>query len=108
MCTEIRRCRRVGSVALLQGQMKRGSKEWLEQIVGGFGGQGEVEGSALALDAGGPDAAAMLIDDAATDGKPQARSAHGTRVRGITLLEAIEDVLELVCGDTAALVADLD
>src|SRR6266851_3204119 len=103
MCMEIRSGGRVGSVALYRGVMR-----WLEQIVGGLGGQGEVDGCALVLDAGGPDTSAVLIDDAATNGKPQARSAHGTRVRSVALLEAIEDVLEFIRGYAAALVADLD
>src|SRR6266567_7059589 len=103
MCRKIRGGGRVGSVALYGAVMR-----WLKQIVSGLGGQSEVEGCALALDAGGPDTSAMLIDDAATDGKPETGSTHGARVRRVALPEAIEDVLELVCGNTAALVADLD
>src|ERR1700733_2315883 len=83
-------------------------REVLKQVVGRFGGQSEVERRALAFDTGGPDASAMLIDDAATDGKPQPRSAHGTGVRRIALPEAIEDVFELIGGNAAALVLHLD
>ncbi len=67
-----------------------------------------MEGGALAGGAGGPDAASVLGDDAATDGEAEAGAAHGAGVGGVALLEAVEDVLELVCGDAAALVADFD
>ena len=40
----------------------------LTEIVAGFGGQGEVEGGSLIENAGGPDAASVLLDNAATDG----------------------------------------
>ncbi len=67
-----------------------------------------MEGGALAGGAGGPDAAAVLVDDAATDGEAEAGAAQGAGVGGVALLEAVEDVFELVGGDAAALVADLD
>ena len=67
-----------------------------------------MEGGALAGGAGGPDAASVVGDDAATDGKAQAGAAEGAGVGGVALAEAIEDVLELVFGDAAALIADLD
>ena len=63
---------------------------------------------ALAFNAGGPDAAAVLVDDAATDREAEASAAQVARVRGVALLEAVEDVLELICGDASSLVADLD
>ena len=78
------------------------------EVAAGFGGQGEVEGGAFAGGAGGPDAAAVLGDDAAADGEAEAGAAHGAGVGGVALLEAVEDVFELVGGDAAALVADLD
>src|SRR5947208_13447084 len=90
MCKQIRAGRCIGSVAL-----EHWRRSGLKQIVGRLGRQSEVERRALALDAGGPDASAMLIDDAAADGKPKARAAHRARVRRIALLEPIEDVLEL-------------
>src|SRR5271154_6214658 len=67
-----------------------------------------MEGCALAGGAGGPDAAAVLGDDAAADGEAEAGAAHGAGVGGVDLVEALEDALELVGGDAAALIADLD
>ena len=69
-----------------------------------MGGQREVEGGALARRTGGPDAAPVLRDDAPADGKPEPGAAHGAGVRRVHLLEALEDVLELVGGYAAALV----
>ena len=80
----------------------------LEEVGGGAGGQGEVEGGALAEGAGGPDAASVLGDDGAADGEAEAGAAHGAGVGGVDLVEALEDGFEFVFGDAAALVADLD
>ena len=77
-------------------------------MAAGLGGQGEVEGGAFAEGAGGPDAAAVLGDDGAADGEAEAGAAHGAGVGGVDLLEALEDGFELVFGDAAALIADLD
>jgi hypothetical protein len=52
----------------------------LAEVAAGFGGEGEVDGGALAGGAGGPDAAAVLVDDAAADGEAEAGSAHGAGV----------------------------
>ena len=68
----------------------------LAQVVAGFCWQGEVEGRSLIEDAGRPDSASMLLDDAATDGQTEASSAECAGVRGIALLEALEDMFELV------------
>ena len=67
-----------------------------------------MEGRSLALYAGGPDTPAMLVDDAATDRQPQPGSSKGARIRGVALLKAVEDVLELIGGNASALVAYLD
>jgi len=67
-----------------------------------------VERCAFAECAGGPDVAAVLGDDAAADGQAEAGAAHDAGVGGVDLLEAFEDLLELVGGDAAALVLDLD
>lgn len=67
-----------------------------------------MEGGALAEGAGGPDAASVLVDDGAADGEAEAGAAHGAGVGGVDLVEALEDAFELVGGDAAALVADLD
>ncbi len=67
-----------------------------------------MDDGALAGGAGGPDAASVLGDDAAADGEAEAGAAHGAGVGGVALLEAVEDVFELVGGDSAALVFDFD
>jgi len=67
-----------------------------------------VEGGALAGGAGGPDAASVVGDDAATDGEAEAGAAERAGVGGVALAEAVEDVLELVFGDAAALIADFN
>ena len=56
--------------------------------------------------AGGPDATAVLGDNAAADGEAETGAAHGARVGRVDLLETFEDVFELVGGDAAALVGD--
>ena len=81
---------------------------WLAEFDAGLGGQGEVEGGAVAGLAGGPDAAAVLVDDGAADGEAEAGAAHGAGVGGVDLLEALEDVFELVFGDAATEVLDFD
>src|SRR5208337_4847457 len=70
------------------------------------GGQGEQEAAALAGRAFGPDAAAVLLDDAAAEGQAQAGAAHGAGVGSVSLLEAVEDMFQFLCGDAAALVLD--
>ena len=67
-----------------------------------------MEGGALVGGAGGPDASAVLIDDAAADGEAQAGAAEGAGVGGVALLEALEDVFEFVGGDALTLVAYFD
>ena len=67
-----------------------------------------MEGGALVGGAGGPDAASVVCDDAATDGEAEAGAALGSGVRGVALVEAVEDVFDFVGGDAWALVADFD
>ena len=67
-----------------------------------------MEAGALARGAGGPDAAAVLADDAAADGEAEAGASHEAGVGGVDLLEALEDVLELVVRDAAAVVGDFE
>ena len=50
----------------------------------------------------------MLGDDGAADGEAEAGAAHGAGVGRVDLVEAFEDAFELVFGDAAALVADLE
>ena len=50
----------------------------------------------------------MLLDDAAADGESEAGAALLAGVGGFDLLEAIEDGVELVGGDAAAFVGDLE
>ena len=57
-----------------------------------------MERGALAGRAGSPDAAAVLGNDAAADGEAEAGASHDAGVRGVDLLETLEDVFELVRG----------
>src|SRR5947209_7842789 len=57
---------------------------------------------------GCPDAPSVLLHDGAADGKAEASASHGAGVGGVDLVEALEDGFELVLGDAAALIADLD
>ncbi len=50
----------------------------------------------------------MLLDDAAADGEAEAGAALLASVGGLDLLEAVEDGVELVGGDAAAFVDDLE
>ena len=50
----------------------------------------------------------MLLDDAAADGEAEAGAALLAGVGGLDLLEAVEDGVELVGGDAAAFVDDLE
>ena len=78
--------------------------------VGGAGGAGkhDVERGAEAEVALCPDGAAVLLDDAAADGETEAGAALLAGVGGLDLLEAVEDGVELVGGDAAAFVDDLE
>ena len=67
-----------------------------------------MEGGALVGSAGGPDAASVVVDDAATYREAETGAALGSGVGGVALVEAVEDVLDLVSGDAGALVADFD
>src|SRR5262245_29957196 len=53
-----------------------------------------------------PDAPAVALDDAARDGQAQARAADLARVRGLDLLELVEDALAIFGGDADAVVPD--
>ena len=52
------------------------SEVLLAQVGAGFRWQSEVEDGALVGGAGGPDASAMLVDDATTDCESEACAAH--------------------------------
>ena len=54
----------------------------------------------------GPDGAVVLRDDGAADGKAETGAAFLAGVGGLDLAEAVEDAVELVDGDAAALVGD--
>src|ERR1039457_3462416 len=73
---------------------------------GNRGGHSKQEAAALAGRAFGPDAAAVLLDDAAAEGQAQAGAAESAGVGGVTLLEAVEDAIELLGRDALALVLD--
>ena len=70
------------------------------------GGEGEEESAALANGAFGPDASAMLLDDAAAEGEAEAGAAESARIGGVSLLETLEDVLKFFGGDAASLIFD--
>ena len=73
----------------------------------GRGRERELKEAALAEGAFRPDAAAMLLDDAAAEGKAEAGASERAGVRGVALLEALEDPLQFFLGDAAALILDL-
>ena len=54
----------------------------------------------------GPDAAAVLLDDAAAEREAEAGAAEGAGVGGVALLEALEDAFQFFRGDAAALILD--
>ncbi len=68
--------------------------------------QHDVEGSAGTEVALRPDGSGVLLNDGSADGKAETGAALLASVGGLNLLETIEDVVELVSGDTAALVGD--
>src|ERR1700734_3449536 len=80
----------------------------LAQIHSRFRRQNEVERSPLALFARRPDAPTMLANDALTDCQPQPCPTRRARVRGIPLLEAVENMLQLIGRNAPALIANLD
>ncbi len=51
---------------------------------------------------------AMLLHDAAADRESESGAAHGARVRCVDLLEALEDLLQLVCRNAATVIFNLD
>jgi len=68
--------------------------------------QSEEELASLVNGAFDPDTSAMLLDDAAAEREAEAGATERARVRGVTLLEALEDVLEFFWRDAASLVFD--
>ncbi len=78
--------------------------------IGGSGGarKHDVEGCSGAKVALRPDGSTVLLDDASADSKAEARAALLPGVGSLDLMEAIEDGIELVGGDAAALVGDLE
>jgi len=71
-------------------------------------GQDDGEGAALTELTLHPNAALVLFHNAFADGEAQTCPSPLARVRGIHLLELIEDVVEFVGGDAAPLVLDGD
>ena len=71
----------------------------------GFG-EGELEAAALTGRAFSPDAAAVLLDNAAAKGQAEAGASECAGVGGVALLEAIEYILQFLLVDAAALVLD--
>src|SRR6266849_3638964 len=72
------------------------------------GVEGDVKCTPEAERALGPDAPAVLLDDALADRQTQASATFDPRIRRVHLLKPIEDDLELVGGDAAALVGDAE
>src|SRR5947208_10830950 len=71
---------------------------WLLLLRAGAG-QCEEEAAAAALCAFDPDAAAVLLDDAAAECKAEACAAEGASVACVALVEALEDCFHLLRGD---------
>src|SRR5579872_3648808 len=86
----------------------RNGVESLAEMAAGSCWQREVEGRSLAERARCPDMAAMLLHDAAADGESEPGAAHGAGIGCVDLFETIEDLLQLVRGDAAALVLDFN
>ena len=75
----------------------------LTRLMRGEGDEERGAGAAALLLVGFcPDAAVVLVDDDAADGETEAGAALLAGVRGLDLLEAIEDGIELVDGNAAA------
>ena len=72
------------------------------------GREGELEFAALAGGAFGPDAATMLLNDAAAESQAEAGAAEIARVGGIALLESIKDLFEFLGRDAAAPILDAE
>jgi len=53
-----------------------------------------------------PDAAVVLLDDAAAEGEAEARAAESARIGCVALLETVEDVLEFFARDSLPLIFD--
>ena len=66
------------------------------------GGQGELKSCAASGAAGGPQAAAMRLDDGATDGQPHT----GPVILGRK--ECLEDLLRLLRGESRSGITDRD
>src|ERR1700678_3575357 len=88
--------------------LKNRDKVWFFRSLLDAGGhvrrQREMKPAAFAWRAFGPDAAAVLLNDAAAEGEAKAGAAQSARVRSVALLEALEDALQLLGRDAAALV----
>ena len=70
--------------------------------------QPEVEHGALALLALDLDGGAVRVQDALHDGQAQADAAEAARGGAVHLVEAVEDLADLVARDADAAVADAD
>ena len=69
-------------------------------------GQREVEVSAVAQFAFGPDASAVGLDDVLDDGQAQAGAAGLAGAGFVNAVEALEDAVEVLGGDAGAEVLD--
>ena len=97
-------------VADQDGTFALGGDERGDDDVGHAGGarKHDVEGDTDTEVALGPDGAAVLLDDAAADGEAEAGAALLAGIGGLNLLESVEDGVELIGGDAAALVGDFE
>ncbi len=68
--------------------------------------QGKIKGATLPLNAIGPDATAMALDDVFGDGQPQ--SGAPTAARPVGLIESLEDTRHIISRDAYSGVAHLD
>ena len=89
------------------GGLRSGAADSDRRAMRGEGEDERCAGTAVMLGVGfGVDGAVVLEDDGAADGETEAGAAFLAGVRGFDLAEAVEDGVELVDGDAAALVSD--
>src|SRR5271166_4639845 len=66
----------------------------------------EQEAAAFVRHAFDPDAPAVLLNDAAAERKAKSVATAGTGVGGVSLMEAVEYLVELLGGNASALILD--
>ena len=72
-----------------------------------MGGELETEGSTFSGGAFGPDVSTQIVDDLSADGQTQPSAARFGATSG-TLMEFLEDALEILWRDAGPIVGDTD